>query len=52
MNHTMLRFMTHNIKNAAVGRLDAVLAVIRAHRPAVLALRELGQQHRRPRRHR
>lgn len=50
MNHTMLTFMTYNIKNAAAGRLDAVLAVIRAHRPDVLALQELGQLHRRPHR--
>jgi exodeoxyribonuclease III len=46
----MLTFMTYNIKNAAVGRLDAVLAVIHAYRPDVLALQELGQWHHRPRR--
>jgi endonuclease/exonuclease/phosphatase family metal-dependent hydrolase len=50
MDHTMLTFMTYNIKNAAVGRLDAIVAVIRAHRPDVLALQELGQLYRRPRR--
>jgi endonuclease/exonuclease/phosphatase family metal-dependent hydrolase len=50
MDHTMLTFMTYNIKNAAVGRLDAIVAVIRAYRPDVLALQELGQLYRRPRR--
>jgi endonuclease/exonuclease/phosphatase family metal-dependent hydrolase len=46
----MLTFMTYNIKNAAAGRLDAVLAVINAQRPDVLAMQELGQLHRRPHR--
>jgi endonuclease/exonuclease/phosphatase family metal-dependent hydrolase len=46
----MLTFMTYNIKNAAAGRLDAMLAVIHAQRPDVLALQELGQVYRGPRR--
>jgi exodeoxyribonuclease-3 len=50
MNRTMLTLMTYNIKNAAAGRLDAILAVIHAYRPDVLALQELGQLYRRPRR--
>jgi exodeoxyribonuclease III len=46
----MLTFMTYNIRNGGRDRLDAILGVIQEQRPDVLALQELAQLYRGPRR--
>src|SRR6476469_4198945 len=47
MNSTMLTFLTYNIRDGGRNRLDALLDVLGAYRPDILALQELGHVHRR-----